>query len=134
MGDIGAMERVQKRAVRQIVGLKGKTYEEKLKEIGLESLESRRDRYDMVETYKILNNKYNVCSELWFKTTGENSARETRQSAYEKNLVHQRYNLDIRKYCFSARVTTMWNNLPTTIKQSPTIKSFKNAQDNWIKS
>ena len=44
LGDIEAMERVQKRAVRQIEGLKGKTYEEKLLEIGLESLESRRDR------------------------------------------------------------------------------------------
>ena len=88
----------------------------------------------MVETDKILNNKYDVCSELWFKTTGDYSTRETRQSAYEMNLVHPRYNLDIRKFCFSARVTTMWNNLPTTIKSSPTIKSFKNNYDNWMKS
>ena len=52
----------------------------------------------MEETYKILSKQYNLISELWFKTTGENRTRETRQLAYKMNLVIQR--LDIGKNSF----------------------------------
>jgi hypothetical protein len=42
--DIKVLEDIQKRAVRMTSGLKGKCYEEKLKEVGLYSLEERRKR------------------------------------------------------------------------------------------
>ena len=38
-----------------IVGLRSKTYEDKLIELGLTTLEIRRKRYDLVQTFKILN-------------------------------------------------------------------------------
>ena len=38
--------RVQQQAVKMISGLKGHTYEEKCKEIGLETLENRREDID----------------------------------------------------------------------------------------
>ena len=41
---IDILEKVQKRAVNMVVGLKGRTYEEKLEEIGLMSLKQRRLR------------------------------------------------------------------------------------------
>ena len=49
------LEKVQIRAVSMISGLKGRSYSEKLRELGLMSLEQRRMRYDMIETYEILN-------------------------------------------------------------------------------
>ena len=44
------LERVQRRAVNMVAGLKGKTYEDKLKEVGLTSLENRRNRGDMIQS------------------------------------------------------------------------------------
>ncbi len=40
-GDKEVLEKVQKRAVKIISGLEGKTYEERLKEVGLLTLEER---------------------------------------------------------------------------------------------
>ncbi len=46
---------VQKRAVGMISGLRGRTYEDRLKELGIVTLEERRHQMDMLQTYKILN-------------------------------------------------------------------------------
>ncbi len=51
------LEKVQKRAVKMISGLEGKTYEERLKEVGLLTLEERRHQADMVQAYKIVTGK-----------------------------------------------------------------------------
>ncbi len=56
-GDKEVLERVQKRAVKMISGLEGKTYEERLKEVGLLTLEERRHQADMVQAYKIVTGK-----------------------------------------------------------------------------
>ena len=50
------LENVQCRATRLIPALKGLSYPERLKRLGLPSLEYRRERADVVEVFKILNN------------------------------------------------------------------------------
>ena len=52
--DIDLLEDVQKRVERMTAGLKTGTYQDKLKELGLPSLEERR-RGDMIQTWKILH-------------------------------------------------------------------------------
>ena len=47
------LENVQRRAVRMISGLEG-TYEEKLKAVGLVTLEENRVRGDMIEMFKMM--------------------------------------------------------------------------------
>jgi hypothetical protein len=53
-GDREVLEKVQRRAVRMVSGLRGTTYEEKLAEIGILTLEERRLQYDLVQTFKII--------------------------------------------------------------------------------
>ena len=55
--DIDAMERVQRRATRLIPGLVRLSYEERLKETGLYTLERRRLRGDMMEMFKIMKGR-----------------------------------------------------------------------------
>ena len=49
--DMQVLERVLQQAVKMISGLKGHTYKEKCKEIGLETLENRREDIDMIQNH-----------------------------------------------------------------------------------
>ena len=57
--DITAIENVQRRATKQVPGLRDLSYEERLKQLKLPTLVYRRARGDMIETYKIMCD-YNV--------------------------------------------------------------------------
>ena len=100
-GDKDCLERVQKRAVGMISGLAGRTYEDRLKELGIVTLEERRHQMDMLQTYKILNGKEKVDPSCWF-TMASDSERVTRQSADPLNIRPGAPRLDIRRY-FSPR-------------------------------
>ena len=58
--DIEMLERVQRRATKMIKGCQKLSYEERLKHCGLTTLEKRRVRGDLIETYKLLANKVEV--------------------------------------------------------------------------
>jgi hypothetical protein len=64
--DIDCLEKVQKRAVSMVSGLEGHDYEDRLKELGLDTLEERRLQIDMTQVYKVLNGKNKVNSDTWF--------------------------------------------------------------------
>ena len=71
------LEREQQQAVEMISGLKGHTYEEKCKEIGLETLERRREHMNRRQTYKIVAKVDKVDKNMWFKMAAENAERVT---------------------------------------------------------
>ena len=124
-GDIEILERVQRRAVNLVVGLKGRTYEEKLTEQGITCLLERRKKMDLIQTFKIINGLDNVNSTTWFTLVGPNNVRQTRNSNCEKNIVGIRSRTDIRQNFFSNRVVSSWNRLPPDIKMSRTLHQFK---------
>ena len=64
--DIDMLEKIQRRATKLIPGLRDLTYEERLKECGLTTLETRRSRGDQIEVFKILNGYENIDSNHFF--------------------------------------------------------------------
>ena len=125
IGDKDTLEKVQRRAVRMVSGLQGATYEAKLKELDILSLEDRRTKYDLVQTFKIIRGFDDVRSEIWFKLVGENPARLTRHSNDPLNINRQNPRCEIRKNFFSQRVINIWNALPSDVKISASVFSFK---------
>ena len=61
------LEKIQRRATKLIPGFIDLTYEERLKECGLTTLETRRLRGDQIEVFKILNGYENIDSNLFFQ-------------------------------------------------------------------
>jgi hypothetical protein len=106
-GDKDCFERVQKRAVGMISGLAGRTYEDRLKELWIVTLEERRHQMDMLQTYKILSRKEKVDPICWF-TMASDSERVTRQSADPLNIRPGAPRLDIKRYFYSQRVVDSW--------------------------
>ena len=130
--DKKVVEDVQKRMVKMISGLNGQTYEEKLTEIGLQTLEYRREKADMVQVFKMLKGIDNVDYKNWFEIYGDTSSNirpNTRLSNEPLNIIQKRCNGDIRKYFFSMRVVPTWNSLPTDVKNSGTVAVFKSNYD-----
>jgi ribonuclease P/MRP protein subunit RPP40 len=64
--DKKCLERVQQKAIRMVGGLESGSYEERLRELGLSTLEQQRHRLDMVQTFKIVRGKENMERETWF--------------------------------------------------------------------
>ena len=75
--DIDVLEKVQKRFVRQISGISG-SYEDKLRKIGLTTLEERRVRGDCIETFKMLNGITRVAPSTWFSRITRTDGAQTR--------------------------------------------------------
>ena len=123
--DVELLEKVQKKFVRNISGLKGKTYAEKLSEIGLLSLEKRRVYLELVETFKIIKGLTNIDRSELFELCGDSERRHTRATNCPLNIILKRSHLDIRKHFYTNRVVNSWNNLPNEIKESVSLISFK---------
>ena len=126
-GDIEVLEKIQLRAVKMIGGLRGVTYEERLAELGLQSLEDRRAEADMVMTYKVLTGKVRVDRDSWFKLAAPAAQQQTRAAADPLRLQKPRARLDIRDKFFTVRVIDKWNQLPLSSRAVPTVTRFRTA-------
>jgi hypothetical protein len=127
--DKAVLEKIQQRAVAMVSGLKGKTYEERLVELGLTTLEERRHQMDMLQTFKIVKGHDRVDSTMWFQKV-DTSVRTTRSAADPLNLRSQTSRLDPRKHFFSNRVVDGWNLVPSEIKNARNVHCFKIAYRN----
>ena len=130
--DIDILEEVQIKFVKNVTGLQGKTYNERLLELGLLTLKDRRVYLDLVEAYKIIYGISCQNPSFFFKLTGTGSRRNTRMTDYPRNIVAQRCKLDIRKYFFTNRVVEPWNDLPCEIKDAPNVNSFKHKLKRYM--
>jgi hypothetical protein len=129
--DKDVLEMVQKRAVRMISGLQGKEYVDRLKEVGLTTLEARRDRGDLIEVWGILHGKKDVDPTTWFRMASE-GAHRTRLAGHPLSIFKERSNLEIRRNFFSMRCCDKWNRLPNNIKEAKSLNVFKNEYDKYL--
>ena len=65
---VKTVERVQRLATRMIPGFKELDYEERLRKLGLTTLEERRTRGDKITIYKLVN-KIDILDKKFIKVT-----------------------------------------------------------------
>jgi ribonuclease P/MRP protein subunit RPP40 len=130
--DKEVLEKVQRRAVMMVTNIRG-SYEERLAVLKIRTLEERRTRGDMIETFKILTGKSVVSPETWFSLAKEkDGAVNTRATKGYLNLVQPPVpETDVRKYFFSHRVVPVWNSLPDHVKKAKTTNGFKASYDRF---
>ena len=132
-GDIETLEAVQRRAVMMVTNLRGKSYEERLAELGMVTLEKRRQRGDLIQAYKVLSGKDQVATSTWFDCPEPHEDQVTTRAASGlMNVVRNEGSSDIRRNFWSVRVCDLWNNIPDEIKARGTTNGFKNALDEYL--
>ena len=126
--DIDTLERIQRRATKMIPELRDLSYEERLKECGLTTLETRRLRGDQIEVFKILNGYEIIDRNMFFSLK-----KDSRTRGHEVKLVKDQCRLDIRKHSFSQRTINEWNKLSTDCVTATSVNMFKNKVDTYLR-
>ena len=116
------LEKIQRRATKLIPELRYLRYEERLKECGLTTLETRRLRGDQIEVFKILNGYENIDSNIFFELKKSKITR-----GHNFTLVKKQSRLDVRKYSFSQRTINV-----TDCVHATSVNVFKNRIDKYL--
>ena len=99
-------------------------YRERCERLGLTTLEKRRKRGDLIETYKILNGVDNLDYRHFFELSNlgtRSNSRKLKKKGHWRTLV--------RANSFSVRVVNDWNSLPEEVVMAPNISMFKARLD-----
>ncbi|PKU34236.1 hypothetical protein llap_15459 [Limosa lapponica baueri] len=118
------LEQVQRGTMKMIRGLEHLSYEDRLRELGLFSLEERRLQGDLVAAFQYLKGAYRRDGEGPF--IRECSDR-TRGNGFK--LKEGRFRLGIRKKFFPVRAVRHRNRLPREVVDAPSLEVFKARLD-----
>jgi len=124
ISDLEHLEKVQRRATKMVPELKDLPYPERLKRLKLPSLVYRRDRGDMIETFKILNGHTDLGKSCLLPLATKSSTR-----GHSLKLRKDYSRTSLRQHVFSQRVVEIWNKLPEDLVIASSINAFKNGLD-----
>ena len=102
-------------------------YEDRLRILGLTTLETRFLRADLIEVFKILRGFENLDLDRYFQVIGDGARK-----GHSFKLFKKRYRLDEGKFKFASRVCEEWNRLGDEIVSAGTVNVFKTRLDHHL--
>lgn len=124
--DISMLERVQTRVVN-LIDSSNKCYEDKLKTVGVTTLETRRLRGDLIEVFKMFKG-FDAVNVHDFFTLSVGSLR-----GHSCKIFKPRFKTDVGKFSFANRVVFEWNLLTEEIISCNTVEQFKCKLDRHLR-
>jgi hypothetical protein len=118
--NITLLERTQARATKLVKEIRHLEYEDRLRYLGLQKLETRRYRADLIMVYKMLNGLVQLDASAFFRVV---QTRARGHSLKLEPVITPR--LDCKRYCFAYRVINGWNSLRDEVVTAPTLELFK---------
>jgi hypothetical protein len=132
--DIKKIEKVQRRATKLVPAIRNKKYGDRLKLLGLATLEERRNRGDLIQLFKFSKNINNI---EWFhpiNTTPTQNCSGPASSTRQQNKLYRQLvkSCSTRYNFFTNRIIPEWNALPDHVKNASSVNGFKNSLDKHI--
>ena len=124
--DIERLEKVQARATKLIPSIRHISYERRLTRLNLYSLEKRRLRGQLIETFKILKGIDKIDYSKLFTL----SSNQTRSNGLKLDLI--RFNTTQCGGFFTYKIASYWNKLPADVVNSDNVNQFKTKLDKII--
>jgi len=136
--DIEIVENVQRfftRSVFKRCFAKKAEYLKRLDKFGLETLEYRRLKFDLIMCFKIMRNLVDIKIEDLFGKQPEtiSDAQSSLRTYHQQKItIGKTPKQDTRRYFFSERIVLVWNELPPDVISAHNLDTFKsrlNATD-----
>ena len=120
--DIQKLENVQRCIVRKIAGLRDMSYWDRLKKLKMMSLQRRRERYCIIQVWKIINGHAPNDLEMQFKHHPRLGIKALIPQLNTKAQLSVRIDYDSS---FGVKAAQLWNILPHDVSQLISLESFK---------
>lgn len=128
--NINRLERIQRRATKFILKTDD-DYNTRKEQLNLLSLEDRRFFFDVLFFYRVLNGYINIdiSSYIQFYSHSERySLRGKDELKLKKNYART----NTFKFCYFNRIVHMWNGLPLSVRQAPSVSCFKRGVRDYL--
>ena len=119
--DIQLIEGVQRRVSKMVPALRHLDYYERLRRLGIQTLETRRYRADLLLMYKMFHGQIAIPVDRLFEVPTHDGLRG-HAFKLRCRFTPKR---DSARHCFAYRVVEKWNKLPASVVNAPSYVEFK---------